>query len=206
MTSYTTSSFGNTTERFPTTLPSSQFGASTIPAAGAASMALAAVAVADPSGGETSPGYAFAAAQTKALASRSPSPSYLAPAAVGTVPVSPRTIPSPEAPVALGSGMGLLEGDGEKATVKFTFIPSLEDELSIANGEVVEILQEYDDGWALCANARGTQGMVPVECLERNGGGGGGAANGGGGDPFGGNRNSMRDSSLNIIQTTGTRR
>ena len=175
----TTSSFGNSAERFPTTFPSSQFGASTIPAAGAASMALAAVAVADPSGGETSPGYAFAAAQAKALASnpttRSSSPSY----GLGAAPISPRTIPSAEAPIALGSGMGLLAGDGEKATVKFTFIPSLPDELSIANGEVVEILQEYDDGWALCINAREVQGMVPLECLERDGGGASASASAG---------------------------
>ncbi|KAK0482555.1 hypothetical protein IW261DRAFT_1296150, partial [Armillaria novae-zelandiae] len=51
--------------------------------------------------------------------------------------------------------------------VKSRFIPSLPDELPISNGETVRILQEFDDGWALCANGREEQGMVPLECLER---------------------------------------
>ena len=51
------------------------------------------------------------------------------------------------------------------------------------------MLGEYDDGWALCANSRGEQGMVPLECLDRESSGGGG---GGGG----GLRNSKRASSL----------
>ncbi|PBK78733.1 hypothetical protein ARMSODRAFT_947705 [Armillaria solidipes] len=53
------------------------------------------------------------------------------------------------------------------AIVKSRFIPSLPDELPISNGETVRILQEFDDGWALCANGREEQGMVPLECLER---------------------------------------
>lgn len=54
------------------------------------------------------------------------------------------------------------------ASVRCTFIPSLPDELSITTGEVVRVVQEYDDGWALCANTRGEQGMVPLECLEKS--------------------------------------
>lgn len=53
------------------------------------------------------------------------------------------------------------------AIVKSTFIPSLPDELSITTGETVRIIQEYDDGWAMCANGGGEQGMVPLECLDR---------------------------------------
>ncbi|KAK0211816.1 hypothetical protein IW262DRAFT_1414595 [Armillaria fumosa] len=64
--------------------------------------------------------------------------------------VSPGTIPPPSS-----------------AIVKSRFIPSLPDELPISNGETVRILQEFDDGWALCANGREEQGMVPLECLER---------------------------------------
>ena len=76
----------------------------------------------------------------------------------------------------------------EAATVKFTFIPSLPDELSISNGEVVKVLQEFDDGWALCVNSRGLQGMVPLECLDRQEG-----------VPNRGIRDSNRASSLNIL-------
>jgi hypothetical protein len=39
--------------------------------------------------------------------------------------------------------------------------------LSIKVGETIRILAEYDDGWALCMNANGEQGMVPLECLSR---------------------------------------
>jgi hypothetical protein len=51
--------------------------------------------------------------------------------------------------------------------VRYEFIPSLPDELSITTGEIVRVVAEYDDGWALCKNGRGDQGMVPVECLDR---------------------------------------
>jgi len=53
------------------------------------------------------------------------------------------------------------------ATVISTFITTLPDELSIKVAETVRILAEYDDGWALCMNGHGEQGMVPVECLNR---------------------------------------
>jgi hypothetical protein len=52
------------------------------------------------------------------------------------------------------------------ATVRYEFIPSLPDELSIVTGEVLRMMAEYDDGWALCKNERGEQGMVPLECLD----------------------------------------
>jgi len=52
------------------------------------------------------------------------------------------------------------------AMVMCTFITSLPDELSIKVGETIHVLMEYDDGWALCMNANGQQGMVPMECLN----------------------------------------
>ncbi|GLB34666.1 putative src homology 3 domains containing protein [Lyophyllum shimeji] len=55
----------------------------------------------------------------------------------------------------------------ETAKVRSTFIPTLPDELSISTGEVIRVHEEYDDGWALCSNARGEKGMVPLECLDR---------------------------------------
>jgi len=56
---------------------------------------------------------------------------------------------------------------GTPARVRCTFVPNLPDELSITTSEVIRILNEYDDGWALCMNTRGDQGMVPLECLEK---------------------------------------
>jgi len=70
-------------------------------------------------------------------------------------------VPVPNSPASMASPP--LEG----AKVKSTFIPTLPDELSISTGEVVRILAEYDDGWALCSNARGESGMAPLECLDR---------------------------------------
>jgi hypothetical protein len=46
-------------------------------------------------------------------------------------------------------------------------------------------LKEYEDGWALCVNAREVQGMVPLMCLKKDGARGGGVVGGtGGGDVF----------------------
>ncbi|KAJ7137902.1 hypothetical protein C8R44DRAFT_975860 [Mycena epipterygia] len=105
--------------------------------------------------GETSPGVSFARAQAQALAVRAPVPNMPAP-----MPSSYNN-PTP-APGAVPAGAA-------SAMVRYEFIPTLPDELSITTGERVRVLDEYDDGWALCANARGDQGMVPLECLDRGG-------------------------------------
>ncbi|KAG2146853.1 uncharacterized protein EDB93DRAFT_1085906 [Suillus bovinus] len=54
-----------------------------------------------------------------------------------------------------------------EAVVNRVFIPTLPDELSVTAGERIRVLAQYDDAWALCANGRGEQGMVPQECLDR---------------------------------------
>jgi serine/threonine protein kinase len=59
--------------------------------------------------------------------------------------------------------------EGGTVTANCTFIPSLPEELFIEAGDVVEILQEYDDGWALCVDAMGAEGRVPLSWLERDG-------------------------------------
>lgn len=56
----------------------------------------------------------------------------------------------------------------ELATVRVVYIPSLPDELSVTTGEIVHIVKAYDDGWALCRNVRGEEGVVPLECLDRS--------------------------------------
>ncbi|KAH9966531.1 hypothetical protein BC827DRAFT_1176651 [Russula dissimulans] len=55
-------------------------------------------------------------------------------------------------------------------TVRVRFVPQLPDELAITAGETLYIQREFDDGWALCINTVGKQGMVPLECLEGGGG------------------------------------
>ncbi|KAJ7893512.1 hypothetical protein B0H13DRAFT_1625184, partial [Mycena leptocephala] len=46
-------------------------------------------------------------------------------------------------------------------TVQCAFTCSLPDELTISAGEMLTVLKEYADGWLLCQNNRGEQGMVP---------------------------------------------
>ncbi|KAJ3846869.1 hypothetical protein EV368DRAFT_52118 [Lentinula lateritia] len=52
-----------------------------------------------------------------------------------------------------------------RAAVRCTFVPNLPDELTVLNGEALDVLQEYDDGWVFCSNSKGERGMVPLECL-----------------------------------------
>jgi hypothetical protein len=56
------------------------------------------------------------------------------------------------------------------AVVRVTFIPTRPDELSVSIGQTLAVVHRFDDGWSLCANAYGEQGMVPLECLEGGGG------------------------------------
>ncbi|KAJ7464285.1 kinase-like domain-containing protein [Mycena galericulata] len=51
-------------------------------------------------------------------------------------------------------------------TVRHEYTAKLPDELFITTGEVMRMLSEYTDGWALCEDVRGAQGLVPVECLK----------------------------------------
>ena len=63
---------------------------------------------------------------------------------------------------------GLMSQSPYSTTVVCTFIPSLPDELTISIGETLRVLTGYEDGWSLCMNSRGKQGMVPNECLEKS--------------------------------------
>jgi hypothetical protein len=119
----------------------------------------------------SSPGTYFAGAQAASRhAARGPSmSSVLAPPAsygIGFGSQVPST--APNSPFTSSDAALFPFG----ATVICTFITSLPDELSIRVGETIRVLAEYDDGWALSLNARGEQGMVPLQCLDRGVGGG----------------------------------
>ncbi|KAB8346122.1 hypothetical protein FH972_023170 [Carpinus fangiana] len=52
--------------------------------------------------------------------------------------------------------------------VLLEFLPSMADELELRPGQLVRMLHEYDDGWALCKRLDGTQqGVVPRTCLSK---------------------------------------
>lgn len=53
-------------------------------------------------------------------------------------------------------------------TVVCAFIPSLPDELTVCIGETLRVLAGYEDGWSLCMDCRGKQGMVPNQCLDKS--------------------------------------
>ncbi|KAK5657824.1 hypothetical protein OQA88_2897 [Cercophora sp. LCS_1] len=51
--------------------------------------------------------------------------------------------------------------------VTMDFKPTLEDEMGLNAGQLVRLLHEYDDGWALCIRLdRSQQGVVPRTCLS----------------------------------------
>ncbi|KAK1834193.1 hypothetical protein QBC39DRAFT_32840 [Podospora conica] len=51
--------------------------------------------------------------------------------------------------------------------VTLDFKPTLDDELGLKAGQLVRLLHEYDDGWALCIRLdRSEQGVVPRTCLS----------------------------------------
>jgi len=54
----------------------------------------------------------------------------------------------------------------DTAIVNKMYLPSLDDELSINVGEVVQVVRAFDDGWVLCQNVRGDKGVVPLQCLN----------------------------------------
>lgn len=51
--------------------------------------------------------------------------------------------------------------------VQLDFKPSMDDELELRAGQLIRLLHEYDDGWALCIRLdRSKQGVVPRTCLS----------------------------------------
>ncbi|KAL8940686.1 MAG: hypothetical protein Q9211_002160 [Gyalolechia sp. 1 TL-2023] len=51
--------------------------------------------------------------------------------------------------------------------VQLDFKPSMDDELALRAGQLVRLLHEYDDGWALCIRLdRSQQGVAPRTCLS----------------------------------------
>lgn len=76
------------------------------------------------------------------------------------------------APHPQSSGAAAIAAAGGPATstvhrVQLDFNPTLEDEMGLRAGDLVRLLHEYDDGWALCIRLdRSQQGVVPRTCLS----------------------------------------
>lgn len=68
--------------------------------------------------------------------------------------------------VAQTQGQGHVIQDGMNVVVRQGFIRTLEDELVIAPGDNLFVVQAYDDGWCLCRSVHNEQGVVPQSCLS----------------------------------------
>ncbi|KAJ8071650.1 hypothetical protein OCU04_001971 [Sclerotinia nivalis] len=69
------------------------------------------------------------------------------------------------------TGMAIVAAGGPPNTtvhrVQLDFVPSMDDELELKAGQLIRVLHEYDDGWALCIRLdRSKQGVVPRTCLS----------------------------------------
>ena len=94
-----------------------------------------------------------------AVAAAMPNPIGVSNADVaGPVPINNVPVAPPVAPPA---------GGQQIMVVTRTFMPNLDDELSIITGESVRIIAVYDDGWCKVRKlgAIEAEGVVPYECL-----------------------------------------
>ncbi|KAH0360496.1 hypothetical protein KCU65_g9381, partial [Aureobasidium melanogenum] len=70
-----------------------------------------------------------------------------------------------------GAASGAVIADPPGSTVhrvQLEFKPSMDDELELKVGQIVRVLHEYDDGWALCIRMdRSQQGVAPRTCLSK---------------------------------------
>ncbi|UNI21870.1 hypothetical protein JDV02_007820 [Purpureocillium takamizusanense] len=96
----------------------------------------------------------------------------------GTIPPSPAgtefsvssVAPGTAAPASSGAAAIAAAGGPQNSAVhrvQLDFQPTLEDEMGLKAGELVRLLHEYDDGWALVIRLdRSQQGVVPRTCLS----------------------------------------
>ncbi|KAG8422492.1 hypothetical protein J3459_010341 [Metarhizium acridum] len=100
------------------------------------------------------------------------------PPTLGSIPPSPAgtefsmTSASSGAPMPPSNGAAAIAAAGGPPNsnvhrVQLDFKPSLDDEMELKAGDLVRLLHEYDDGWALVIRLdRSQQGVVPRTCLS----------------------------------------
>lgn len=135
---------------------------------------------------ESSKALALQSETTSPTTSRAPPPPSLdtlpskAPkASVHFAPESPAIIPSrdsiepeEEEPHVEEEEEGEGEGEGEMAVALYPFSADGDDELSVAEGEQLMILEKDGDEWWKCRNADGAEGVVPASYIELTSSGG----------------------------------
>lgn len=129
-----------------------------------------------PSADFGNPAPAIAAAEKAPVAAPLPSPPAInpenvpaSPAWTDDIPASPGPAPSGPLPVAAAAGGAAPPAPNNVHRIQLDFKPSMADELELRAGQLVRMLHEYDDGWALCVRLdRSQQGVVPRTCLSKN--------------------------------------
>ncbi|KEF55072.1 uncharacterized protein A1O9_08725 [Exophiala aquamarina CBS 119918] len=130
----------------------------------AATIVPAATAISSPAAVTASPQMAQVETPTP-LRSQAPAPAPEPIAMQSAVPASIPSTPVTPGPV-IATGPGPESAQGNVYRVMMDFKPSMEDELELVVGQLVRMLHEYDDGWALCIKLdRSQQGVVPRTCL-----------------------------------------
>ncbi|KAK4539568.1 hypothetical protein LTR36_010845 [Oleoguttula mirabilis] len=89
----------------------------------------------------------------------------------GSEPATPKSAimgTATAVPVTTNSVPAVPQGPNNVHRVQLDFKPSMEDELELKSGQLVRMLHEYDDGWALCIRMdRSQQGVTPRTCLSK---------------------------------------
>ncbi|KAL3955504.1 hypothetical protein ACCO45_011067 [Purpureocillium lilacinum] len=99
-----------------------------------------------------------------------PPPGPMPPSPAGTEFSVSSMPPGTAAPASNGAAAIAAAGGPQNSAVhrvQLDFQPTLEDEMGLKAGELVRLLHEYDDGWALVIRLdRSQQGVVPRTCLS----------------------------------------
>ncbi|KAL5422794.1 hypothetical protein PMIN04_004409 [Paraphaeosphaeria minitans] len=125
------------------------------------------------------PAPAIAAAEKASAATPLPVPPTVnadnvppSPAWTNDIPASPGPAPSGPLPIAAAAAAaagGAPPGPNNVHRIQLDFKPSMADELELRAGQLVRMLHECDDGWALCVRLdRSQQGVVPRTCLSKH--------------------------------------
>ncbi|KAH6856137.1 hypothetical protein B0I37DRAFT_412088 [Chaetomium sp. MPI-CAGE-AT-0009] len=100
-----------------------------------------------------------------------PSPLYAVPPSPSGTEFSMHSVAPGQSPGPSASAAAIAAAGGPSQStvhrVQLDFKPTLQDEMGLYAGQLVRLLHEYDDGWALCIRLdRSQQGVVPRTCLS----------------------------------------
>ncbi|KAK3903019.1 hypothetical protein C8A05DRAFT_33264 [Staphylotrichum tortipilum] len=100
-----------------------------------------------------------------------PSPLYAVPPSPAGTEYSMHSMAPGQSPGPSASAAAIAAAGGPSQStvhrVQLDFKPTLQDEMGLRAGQLVRLLHEYDDGWALCILLdRSQQGVVPRTCLS----------------------------------------